>query len=563
MHRSLLTPLLYRLTRMQAVKAQRRFYLKTVSCAETQREVLLDKLRWASKTEYGQHYAFSKIASLEDYRKAVPLVEYEDMRPYIERVVLGEQNILFPAEEELLMFAMTSGTTATPKYIPITRKYIQELKRGNFAWGSAVIFDHPEALGHKILHIVSPSRESETDNGVPCGAATGLVAESQRKIAHFKYATPRSVYGISDYGIKYYCILRLALQQKISLLIAANPSTLVTIGHCLERNAHSLLKDLSDGTLAVAVELEPEIRRSIMSRLKKRRKLASSLEHILHKNGRLIPSDVWPELRVIACWTGGTLTPYLRLVKRYWGEKPLRDPGLIASEGRMTIPLEDGAKGGVLDVESHFYEFVPYESDAKEANTLLAHELEEGKRYYIILTTSSGLYRYNISDIVLVEGFFGNTPILKFLNKGKHISSLTGEKITEHQVVEAFQFCMDKLCLPIQQFTVCPGWAMPPFYFLLLEAQDEAMFAGADGISICSDLCRQFDIKLKELNVEYKSKRDSKRLGPPRLKLIEKGSFKSNKLAHIKKRGGRLEQYKHTYLSPSLEYHEQFTMAAP
>ena len=549
-----LASLLYNFVRLKAVRAKREFLHKASRCADTQRGVLLAKLRYSADTEYGRLYRFNAITSTNDYRKAVPIVDYRALSPHVMKVVEGKLNILFPPEEKLLMFAMTSGTTATPKYVPVTGRYIKELARGNFIWAAHLLSDYPSTIDHKILHIVSPSRENETPRGVPCGAATGLVAESQQRIAHLKYALRPAVFRISDYHIKYYCIIRLAIQQKISLLIAANPSTLVSLGQCLERNAGDLIKDLHGGTLGVSEKLEPDIRKAIEPRLKRKRKLAARLERVLSREGRLLPRDVWPELAVIACWTGGTLTPYLDLVRYFWGEKPLRDPGLIASEGRMTIPMRDGEAGGVLDVESHFYEFVPYGEKVTDGNTLLAHELEEGEKYCIILSTSSGFFRYNISDVVQVCGWFGDTPVLKFLHKGSRISSLTGEKISEHQVVQAFQACERELDFAVPQFTVCPGWDVPPFYYILLEKQRDGLFEGKEGEELLSRTAERFDDKLKELNIEYKNKRDSGRLSGPRVQLLERGSFEQGRAAHIERNGGRLEQYKHPYLSPLLDH---------
>ena len=558
MYKAVLTPLMYGWARLHGLKAQRGFRRIAANCAAAQRATLLAKLRYASGTEYGRRFLFSKIASPEEYRRAVPIVNYEALAPSIERIIRGEENILFPTREKLLMFAMTSGTTASPKYIPVTGRYYRELAQGNFIWGMRLLSDHPHALDHKILHIISPSRERETERGVPCGAATGLVAESQKKIAHFKYALPPAIYRIDDYDAKYYCIMLLAMRRKISLLIAANPSTLVALGICLEKNAGRMIKDWHDGTLSVAERLDPAMRRALAPRVGKKRALASKLDRLLAHRGRLLPSDVWPELKVIGCWTGGTLTPYLDLVRTYWGAKPMRDPGLIASEGRMTVPLEDGARGGVLDIGSHFYEFIPYNEERAGGDTLLAHELREGEKYYIILTTSSGFFRYNISDVVQVTGYFGETPILKFLHKGNRISSLTGEKVSEHQVVEAFRACERGLGFSAPQFTVCPGWDVPPFYFVLLEERPDGLFADDPGERLLASLGARFDTELSELNMEYRSKRDSGRLGAPVVRVITEGSFERDKRAHIQKSGGRLEQYKHPYLSPLLDHCARF-----
>ncbi len=561
MYRMMLTPLVYGWARLHGMRARRAFRRAGANCAAVQRAMLLAKLRYASGTEYGRRFLFSKIASPEEYRRAVPIVTYEALAPFVERIVRGEQNVLFPPGEKLLMFAMTSGTTGAPKYVPVTGSYYRELAKGNFLWGMHLLYDHPRAIDHKILHIVSPRRERETDQGVPCGAATGLVAESQKKIAHYKYALSPDVYRIDDYDAKYYCIVLLALQHKISLVIAANPSTLVALGLCLEKNAQRMIKDWYDGSLSVEGRLDQETRRAIASRVGRKRALASKLDRLLSRSGSLLPRDVWPELDVIGCWTGGTLTPWLDLVRAHWGEKPLRDPGLIASEGRMTIPLEDGGRGGVLDVGSHFYEFMPYGEERTDGDTLLAHELREGEKYYIILTTSSGFFRYNISDVVEVTGYVDTTPILRFLHKGNRISSLTGEKISEHQVVEAFRACERRLGLSVPQFTVCPGWDLLPFYFVLLEECPDGIFTGEPGERLLKSIGASFDAELGALNMEYKSKRDSGRLGAPAVRVIAAGSFERDKRAHIEKSGGRLEQYKHPYLSPLLDHGARFEIA--
>ena len=560
MYTTVLTHIVYGWARLHGVRARRAFLRNAERCAETQRRVLLRKLGWAAGTEYGRRHGFAGIDSPGDYRKAVPIVDYQAISPLVERIVAGERNILFPPREKLLMFAMTSGTTATPKYVPVTEHYLAELAEGNFVWGMHLLQDHASAIEHKILHVVSPSREFATPSGVPCGAATGLVAESQRKIAHLKYALPPAIYGIGDYGAKYQCILRLALQKKISLLIAANPSTLVALGRRFEEHAPSLIRDLHDGTFEGAARLDPGLREEVVRLLRKDPVRARQLERVLAEKGRLLPRDAWPELAVIGCWTGGTLTPYLSLVTAYWGDKPLRDPGLIASEGRMTIPVEDGARGGVLDVASHFFEFIPYGEEGA-GETLLAHELEEGKNYFIILTTSSGFFRYNISDVVQVTGRFGDTPVLKFLHKGSRISSLTGEKITEHQVVEAFRECERRLGFAVPQFTVCPGWGDPPHYFILIEEQADGLFSGEAGGRLLGAAGELFDLALKGMNVEYRGKRESERLGGPVVRLVADGSFERDKLAHIAKSGGRMEQYKHPYLSPLPDHCTRFRLS--
>ena len=151
---------------------------------------------------------------------------------------------------------------------------------------------------------------------------------------------------------------------------------------------------------------------------------------------------------MLAVWTGGSVNVYLSQLPALYGETAIRDHGLSASEGRMTIPLSDGTSAGMLDFYHHYFEFIPVEEhDSARPNILEGHELEVGKDYYIVLTTSGGLYRYDIHDVVRCVGFEGQAPLVEFLNKGKHFCSLTGEKLSEYQVVRAVEASFAELRL--------------------------------------------------------------------------------------------------------------------
>ena len=119
----------------------------------------------------------------------------------------------------------------------------------------------------------------------------------------------------------------------------------------------------------------------------------------------------------------------------------------------MTSPLADGTSAGLLDYASHYFEFIPEEEHEREQPTVLeAPELVEGKSYFILLTTLSGLYRYDIHDVVRCVGFIGNCPLLEFVNKGAHFSSLTGEKLSEFQVTRAVPSAFQDVGISIELY---------------------------------------------------------------------------------------------------------------
>ena len=220
----------------------------------------------------------------------------------------------------------------------------------------------------------------------------------------------------------------------------------------------------------------------------------------------------------------------------------------------MTIPLDDGTPAGVLDIATHFYEFIPeQEVDAPRPTVLLAHQLKEGESYFIVLTTSSGLYRYHISDVVRCVGHWGQAPLLEFLHKGSHFCNLAGEKLTEFHVAEAVRRALEDLDMEIGEYTLAPCWDEPPYYALLLEAGDVAAPGQAQ------NLVRRVERHLNALNIEYQSKRQS--LAARRFRLARsrpaRGARSTSSAAARQAAGS--EQYKHPCLVSDLEFVQKMT----
>jgi hypothetical protein len=258
-------------------------------------------------------------------------------------------------------------------------------------------------------------------------------------------------------------------------------------------------------------------------------------------------------MQVLAVWSGGSAGAYLDSLRRYYGNVPVRDHGLSASEGRMTIPIEDNSAAGILDISSHFFEFIPEsEHESPNPTVLEGHELAEGKNYFILLTTASGFYRYDICDVVRCVGFHGTTPLLEFLHKGAHISNITGEKVSESQVVAAVCRSAERLKLNLDYFTVAPAWGEPPGYQLMVE--EAALHSGASG----DGLAKSVDGRLCHLNREYREKRTSGRLAPLKWVGLPAGTWQRYIRQRQSRLGGSIEQYKHPCLIPDLAFSENF-----
>lgn len=528
---------------------------------EVQEALLRDILEHQAATAFGRDHRFDAIRTVEDFRRQVPVAGYEYVEPYIQRVCRGETSALL-ADPRIHMFALTSGTTAGRKFIPVTRQYLNDYRRGWNIWGLKALRDHPAARMRPILQMSGDPDEFRTESGVPCGAVTGLTAKMQKRIIRWLYSVPASVARIKDARAKYYAALRLSVPRKVGIIIAANPSTLINLARAGDLEKEALIRDIHDGTLSGHLEIPADIRADLQRRLRKSPERARQLEEIVARTGTLYPKDYWPSDCLLGNWTGGSVGSYLRHYPRYFGASPVRDIGLIASEGRMTIPLADGTPAGVLDVTTHYFEFIPEdEGDSPKPTVLGAHELKEGGTYFILLTTAFGLYRYNISDVVRVAGFHNGAPLIEFLSKGAHFANLTGEKLSEYHVTQSMTEVLHELNLTLTTYSLAPCWPgsevadaagefEQPYYSLFVEQGD------LSDLALGRRLAEQLDARLRQRNIEYDSKRESQRLAAVRLEVVRTGFWLHWDRQRLLKTGGTLEQYKHPCLINDPHFHE-------
>jgi len=541
--------------RTRALAAE--FLRQTERADEVQSARLLELINRNADSQFGRDHHFHEIKTAADFRRRVPIRGYDGHEPYIARVRQGDVSALFGPGTEVLMFAMTSGTTATPKTIPVTRDSLKDYREGWTIWGIQAFDAHPKIIENglrPILQLVSNWREQFTPGKISCGAITGLTAHMQNRLVRTIYCMPPVTMGIKDIEAKYYVALRLSAYRDLGATMAANPSTLLGIAKLGDREKETLIRDLRDGTIDPKWAVPPEVRKALAWKVRtKRKETAKRLEEIACRTGRLLPMDYWPNLDFLANWTGGTMGAYLRHYPEFFGDRPVRDIGLIASEGRFTIPIEDGTAAGVLDIRHHYFEFLPEDQiDKAEPETVEAHELIEGQRYYILPTTAGGLYRYQISDLVRCVGFRGRAPLVEFLNKGAHISSLAGEKVSEFQVVSAVNEATAELGLRLKSYLLAATWGDPPYYSLLVEDDD----LPRDGSE--ERLARAVETRLGAINEEYENRRETHRLGPIRVCRIEPGSWPAFQKRRLARSGGTAEQYKQPCLMADVNGTEGF-----
>jgi len=535
---SLILPLYLKL---EGVFFRRYFDKLTKNPKSSQKEYLMKVIKSNSETLYGKEYGFSNISSKEDYKDHVPINQYNDLEPYVTQMTNGGQNIL--TSEDAYMFNLTSGTTAKPKYIPVTSSAEKNTLGLNHHWLYRALLDHPYFLNKANFTITGSAIEGYTAASIPFGSMSGLIYKNLARPIRNCFVLPFIASEISNYELRYYVMSRFALGKDVSFVATPNPTTLIKLAEVGIKYQREIIRSVHDGKLLsnTLLEISPadmEIVDAIDGTLSADPDRATFLENVLQKKGSLIPQHCWPSLKLIACWLGGSAGYHAEKLSQYYGNAPKRDLGYLASEGCITLPVSDNTPAGVLALTSFYYEFIPEEfADGPAPETLECQELEEGKLYRVLLTNESGLYRYDINDIVRVEGFYNKTPMLAFVRKTSNIINITGEKVHVNQLLMTIKEIQSKHNIEIKTFRVATNQDLMHYDMML------ALGNSVNEEQVAEFIIPGIDEILSELNIEYSQKRKSGRLRAPRIHFMGEAWPDEVKREDIKS-GKRDIQYK-------------------
>ena len=537
-------------------RAAARFEQTTHDVEGTQRRKLREILQRNAGTEYGREHGFRALGDLADFAGAVPVVSYEDIAERVQRMAAGEANVL--TAETPVMFSRTSGTTGEPKLIPVTptcqgREHADQMR----VWLHHARRDHPEILRGHVISLVSPAVEGHTKSGIPFGSTSGAIYRDMPRLVRGTYVLPYDVFAIEDYDARYYVVLRLGLAADVTMFCTANPSSIVKLCEFAQEHADALVRDVHDGGVDFELKLTEHEREVLRRRCRADPARAAELDRMRQRrDGGLLPADFWPHLAMIGTWKGGTVGSNLERFGEWFdpdGTRPpaVRDLGWLSSEARGSIPLSDEGSAGVLTVGTNVYEFV--EEDVVAAHPdqpsrwefLGAHEVDSPRDYYVFVTTTGGLYRYDLNDVVRVLGFHNEAPLIEFQRKGRGMTSITGEKLSDAQVLEAVKSASERAKVPLAHFRALADSEEAQYVF---QVEPEGKLSETQG----RELLRAIDDSLAQLNIEYAGKRKSQRLEPPALEVMKPGWYEQGKKAQ----GGRLFQSKTMILKPVEEGQE-------
>lgn len=508
----------------------------------SQRNLLLGLLHRNRNTTYGLKYHFASISSELEYQKRVPIVQYSDIAPLVEDVKAGKTGVL--TTEPVKMFALTSGTTAEPKYIPITRRGHRLTEQLTRLWLYRAVANHPAAASGKWLFITGASCEGYTTGEIPFGNFSGMMQSALP--ARFKklLAVPEAVFDIADYNLRMYLIARFAIASEVSLIVSPNPLTLAKLLKTITSSADSIISAVHHGWLTDSIRNENEAKEAgispeIYRLLQPNPQLARGLKSILEKSEELAAVDLWPNLALLGCWLGGSIGYHAAALDLGYKKIPRRDIGYLASEGFFTLSSNDDSPAGPLALNGTYFEFIPLEEEGKsDPYVLMAGEVEPGQSYKLVITNENGLYRYYLDDIVKVESRYSHAPVVSFLQKGSSMLNISGEKLHLNHLLFAMEKVRQLLAVDIRQFRAAPN---------IQKLRYELFLDIGTGTVNADRLRATLDAALSECNLEYRSRRRSDRLGLPCVHFMSE-KWEENMRHHDLKTGKREAQYKWPHL---------------
>jgi hypothetical protein len=439
------------------------------NAVEDQEKLLLSLVKTAEKTLFGREHQFENIHAISDFQNKVQIADYEDLKPYIEKVKKGQRNILWTETPQY--FAKTSGTTSGSKYIPISKEGMPfQLNAARSALFHYMAQKNNSDFVSGKMIFLQGSPELEEINGIQTGRLSGIVA-----------------HHIPNY------------LQKNRL-----PSQRTNLIEDWETKVDEIVKETEKENMTLISGIPPW--------------LIMYFEKLIERNGKKI-TNLFPNLQLII--TGGVnYEPYREKMEELLGGKVDTLQTFPASEGFFAFQ-DNFEKEGLLLLTNHgiFYEFIPLEEYGKpEAKRLTLGEIELNKDYALILTTNSGLWAYSIGDVVR---FISKDPFRILVSgRTKHFTSAFGEHVIAFEVEEAMKATVEKFPAQITEFHLAPEVNPSeglPYHEWLIEFEKEP--------ENLDDFRKNLDDEMRKRNSYYDDLISGKILQPLIITALKKKAF--------------------------------------
>ncbi len=481
-------------------------------------ELLMRVLRDNKDTEYGKRYGFADITSVEEYQRRVPVIVYDDIARDLERMCDGEKNIL--TAYPFTHMNETSATMGIPKRIPMTQAQAQVFLRYNKQYMDGL---KAEMLGDEWMEgrafCTTEGKHRTLDSGITVGDASSVMADYIRggkeafgSMMSAIFTSPvEATLPVPNTDTKYIHTRFALMDENVTGIISAFYSLAVNYLKYIADHYEILIDDIEHGTINEDIRLTPEVRESLLAKIKPMPERAARLREIF-ANGSdfcFIP-QVWPRMKYIAGVGGDGFSIYDRIIKEKYSGGCLNNiySGVTASEGLWSVPGGLDTEDSVMAPCSAFFEFLPVECGDDFSKCVTMDQVETGKIYEIIVTNLSGFYRYRTSDAVMVTGFRAQTPMIRFMYRVNRTINMAAEKTTEAALRAAVTAAMDELGVELSDYCVYPDYENMTYVFLI-EPMKEDTGVSAERLTEC--VYRH----MREANGEFAGYVDTERLKKP------------------------------------------------
>ena len=423
---------------------------------DAQQEVLFKLINQAKNTEFGKKYHFGTIRSIEQFQQRVPVQTYETLKPYIERLMKGEQNILWPSE--IKWFAKSSGTTSDKsKFIPVSREALEDCHfRGGKDTLAIYTANYPETelFSGKGLTLGGSHQINKISNESYYGDLSAILIENLPFWAHFIKTPSQEIALMSEWEEKLEKISSATINENVTSIAGVPSWTLVLI------------------------------------------------KHILESTGKKNLLDIWPNLELFI-HGGVSFQPYREQFKKLIPKEKMNYMETYnASEGFFAIQDYPTRDDMLLMLDyGVFFEFIPFDEVGKEnPKALHIDNVELNTNYAIVISTNAGLWRYMLGDTVIFTSKYPHK--IKISGRTKHFINAFGEEVIIDNAEKALKVACEKTKAMVKDYTAAPvfmGTDNNGGHQWLIEFEEEP----AD----IEEFANILDSTLQQVNSDYEAKR--------------------------------------------------------
>lgn len=442
---------------------------------EVQNEVLANLLLKAKNTEFGLKYKFEQIESSKQFAEILPVTDYDGFKPYIERIMQGQQNIIWPSE--IKWFAKSSGTTSDKsKFIPVSPESLQEC---HYKGGRDAIvlylkqYPDSEIFKGKTLALGGSHKISEFNSDLYYGDLSAVLMQNLPFWAEFLRTPTLDIALMDEWESKIEKIAQETQKHKVTVL-AGVPSWMMVL-----------------------------------------------IKRLLKIAGKSYLDEIWPQLELFI-HGGVSFEPYRDYYRGLFQNKPIRYMETYnASEGFFAIQdnLLESDMLLMLDL-GIYYEFIPMQDwESEHPRTLTIGEVELNKPYAVVISTNSGLWRYKIGDTIKFTSLFPHK--IKITGRTKHFINAFGEELMIDNAEYAIRWASEKTDAVVREYTVAPVYMNQNnngAHEWIIEFEKKPRSIAA--------FMEELDMALKSVNSDYEAKRHKNMsLEFPHYLVVKDGTF--------------------------------------